>query len=162
LLEISFFLSATVPLVGALFKKKFNYTVTISPSFQNGLMGVFYKLLRKGKLIYHIQDLQIEAARDLNLIKSKMAINILFKIEKFIFDRANVVSSISQGMVNKIAEKAKKNIHLFPNWTDITLFYPVEDRSAIRRIWLQCHRQNRFVFRIHWREAGLRGLLHTQ
>lgn len=133
LLEISFFLSAALPLIGLLFRKKFNYVVTISPSFQNGLLGVFYKSLKKAKLVYHIQDLQIEAARDLNLIKSEGVISILFKIEKFIFDRADIVSSISEGMVSKIKEKAKKPVFLFPNWTDVTLFFPIEDRSSIKQ-----------------------------
>ena len=133
LLEISFFLSASFPLIRLFFAGKFDYVVTVSPSFQNGLLGVFYKLLRKGKLIYHIQDLQIEAARDLKLIKSNKIIGILFRIEKFIFDRANVVSSISDGMVSKIREKAGKNIFLFPNWTDINLFYPIEDRQSIKK-----------------------------
>jgi colanic acid biosynthesis glycosyl transferase WcaI len=36
-------------------------------------------------------------------------------------------------MVNKIKEKAKKPVFLFPNWTDVGLFFPIEDRSAIKK-----------------------------
>lgn len=132
LLDMSFFMSATIPLIGLLFQKKIDFVICIAPSFQLGILGVIYKKLRGARLVYHIQDMQIEAARDLNMIKSKSLINILFKVEKFIFDQAAVVSSISDGMVGKISEKAKKPVLLFPNWTDTTLFYPIEDRASLK------------------------------
>jgi colanic acid biosynthesis glycosyl transferase WcaI len=132
LLDLSFLISATFPLIGLIFQKKIDYVISVAPSFQLGLLGVIYKKLKGSKLIYHIQDMQIEAARDLNMIKSKALINILFKMEKFIFSQSEVVSSISDGMVNKIQEKAKKDVSLFPNWTDTALFYPMPDKDALK------------------------------
>lgn len=133
LLDLSFFISAAFPLLGLLTRKKFDFVITIAPSFQVGLLGVFYKKIRKAKLLYHIQDMQIEAARDLNMIKSKRIVQALFKVEKYIFNQSEIVSSISEGMVNKIKEKANKDVYLFPNWTDTKLFYPIEDRMAIKK-----------------------------
>ncbi|MBA4057684.1 MAG: colanic acid biosynthesis glycosyltransferase WcaI, partial [Marivirga sp.] len=69
---------------------------------------------------------------DLNMIKSKALINVLFKMEKFIFNQSEVVSSISEGMVKKIQEKAEKDVLMFPNWTDTTLFYPIGNREALK------------------------------
>jgi colanic acid biosynthesis glycosyl transferase WcaI len=132
LLDFSFLISAAFKLVQLLPGKKFSSVLVVAPSFQFGLLGVLYKKIRKSKLIYHIQDMQIEAARDLQLIKSEAAINALFKVEKYIFNESDVVSSISQGMVQRIQAKAKKEIVLFPNWTDITLFYPIEDRGLLK------------------------------
>lgn len=132
LLDLSFLISATFPLIGLFFQKKIDYAICVAPSFQFGLLGVLYKKLKGAKLIYHIQDMQIEAARDLKMIKSKSLINILFKLEKFIFNQSQVVSSISDGMVNKIQEKAKKNVFLFPNWSDTTLFHPLDKRDALK------------------------------
>jgi len=133
LLDLSFFISATFPLLGLMRGKKFDYVITVAPSFQVGLLGVFYKKIRKAKLLYHIQDMQIEAARDLNMIKSKRTIQALFKMEKYIFNHSDIISSISEGMVNKIKDKAGKDIYLFPNWTDTRLFYPIEGRSELKK-----------------------------
>jgi colanic acid biosynthesis glycosyl transferase WcaI len=77
--------------------------------------------------------MQIEAARDLNMIKSKTLIQALFKMEKYIFDQAEIVSSISDGMVDKIKQKANKDVFLFPNWTDTRLFFPIENRLEVRK-----------------------------
>jgi colanic acid biosynthesis glycosyl transferase WcaI len=132
LLDFSFLISAAFKLVQLLPGTKFSSVLVVAPSFQFGLLGVLYKKIRKSKLIYHIQDMQIEAARDLQLIKSEAAISALFKVEKYIFNESDIVSSISQGMVQRIQAKAKKEVFLFPNWTDITLFYPIEDRGFLK------------------------------
>jgi colanic acid biosynthesis glycosyl transferase WcaI len=133
LLDLSFQISAFLPLIGLILRRKFDFVITVAPSFQQGLLGVIYKKIRGGKLIYHIQDMQIEAARDLKMIKSNALIKFLFKIEKYIFDQSAIVSSISEGMVDKIQQKAKKEVFLFPNWTDTRLFYPVKNRSEIKK-----------------------------
>ena len=133
LLDLSFLASSCPPLIRLMFAPKFDVIVTVAPSFQVGLLGIFFKMIRKAKLVYHIQDMQIEAARDLKMIKSTVLISLLFKIEKFIFNKAEIVSSISDGMVQKIAEKAQKDVLLFPNWTDTAVFYPLENRLEYRR-----------------------------
>lgn len=133
LLDLSFFIAASFPLLGLMTRKKFDFVITIAPSFQAGLLGVLYKKIRKAKLVYHIQDLQIEAARDLNMIKSKGVIQALFKMEKYIFNHSDIISSISEGMVDKIREKAKKDVYLFPNWTDTRIFYPIAGRLELKK-----------------------------
>lgn len=133
LLDLSFQISALFPLIGLILRRKFDFIITVAPSFQQGLLGVIYKKIRGGKLIYHIQDMQIEAARDLNMIKSNALIKFLFGIEKYIFKQSAIVSSISDGMVEKIQQKAKKEVFLFPNWTDTRLFYPIKNRSEIKK-----------------------------
>jgi colanic acid biosynthesis glycosyl transferase WcaI len=42
------------------------------------------------------------------------------------------VSSISDGMMRKIQEKAGKEIFFFPNWVDVSLFHPLEDRAKLK------------------------------
>lgn len=132
LLDFSFLASATGKLLQLLLGKKFDVVLVVAPSFQFGLLGVLYKMLRKATFVYHIQDMQIEAARDLGMIKSAKAISLLLKIERYILSKADVVSSISEGMVQKIQGKANKNVFLFPNWTDLQQFFPITDRAALK------------------------------
>lgn len=132
LLDISFLVTAACKLLQLILGKRFDIVCVVAPSFQLGLLGVLYKKIRKAQLLYHIQDMQIEAARDLRLIKSEKLINFLFKVEKYIFDKSDNISSISLSMVRKVRDKAKKDVLLLPNWTDTNLFYPIRNRTALK------------------------------
>ena len=133
LLDFSFLVSATLKLVHLAMQTKLDVVFVVAPSFQFGLLGILYKKLRKSKFVYHIQDMQIEAARDLGMIKSEKLINYLFRAEKYIFDNADVISSISHGMIQGIYKKAHKSVLLFPNWADTQVFYPIKNRATLKR-----------------------------
>lgn len=133
LLDASFWLSAFFKLVQLLPGKKYDIVISVVPAFHLGLLAVLYKRLRGARFLYHIQDLQIEAARDLRMIRSPRMINMLLGLEKYILRKADVVSSISDGMIKRIAEKAGKTVQLFPNWVDTTLFYPLPDKAALKQ-----------------------------
>lgn len=132
LLDVSFMVSAFFQLVQLLFKKKCDTVITVVPSFQFGLLGYFYKVFKKSKTVYHIQDMQIEAAQDLNMITSKKVINQLYKVEQFIFRKTDIISSISEKMVSKIEEKAHKKVVLFPNWSDTSFFHPLTEKDRLK------------------------------
>ncbi len=133
--ESTFFLSAFVMIVYLLFKPKKDYIFCISPPFHLGFLGLFYRFFKGGEIIYHIQDLQIEAARDLQLIKSEKAFNWLFAMEANIIKRVNHISTISGGMLKKIAKKTDKDILFFPNWVDTTAYCPLYDRTELKILW---------------------------
>jgi len=132
LLDFSFMGTAFLKLTTLMFHKKYEVVITVVPSFQFGLLGYFYKVFRKAKTVYHIQDMQIEAAQDLNMIKSKRMIDLLYKVERFIFNKTDIVSSISESMVAKIQEKAHKKVVLFPNWTDTHFFSPLTNKEQLK------------------------------
>jgi colanic acid biosynthesis glycosyl transferase WcaI len=129
--DFSYFLSAFFQIVRILFRKKFDYLIIVAPPFQLGILGLLYKKIKGAKLIYHIQDMQIDAAVELGMIKSKSLIKLFFSIERFILCRADFVSSISEGMIRKIRKKFKRPIILFPNWTDTKTFYPIYNKNLI-------------------------------
>jgi colanic acid biosynthesis glycosyl transferase WcaI len=133
LLDLSFLISATMKILYLIPQKKFDYVITVVPSFQFGLLGILYKVFRKSLFLYHIQDLQIEAARDLKLIKSKKVIQGLFKVEKFILKNADYISTISEGMASKVGSKSDKKIYLLANWVDTKLFKPLYKKKLLKQ-----------------------------
>ncbi|KJD34630.1 glycosyl transferase family 1 [Tamlana nanhaiensis] len=135
LLDLSFMTSAFLQLLKfILLKKKCDTVITVVPSFQFGLLGYIYKIFTGAKSVYHIQDMQIEAAQDLNMISSEKVIRALYKTEQFIFKNTDVISSISEKMIAKISEKASKDVYLFPNWSDTKFFKPHKDRNQLKQI----------------------------
>ncbi|MEJ8800526.1 WcaI family glycosyltransferase [Pontibacter sp. H249] len=133
LLDLTFLISAFFLLLMLLPRAKYNYVVTILPSVTLGILGIIYKKIRGAKLICHVHDLQIEAARDLGMIKSEKAINTLFKVEKLIFDKCDNVTCVGEGMAKKVREKAEKPVSLFFNTTDLDFFHPINDRNKIKQ-----------------------------
>lgn len=132
ILDFSFLLTSAFPLFLQFFARKKDLVMAVAPSFLVGLPAVWYTFFKKSPFIYHIQDMQIEAARDLGMIKSDFLIKLLFKVEKFIVNHADVVSSISDGMMLKLKQKFNREIFFFPNWADIAKFQPLENKSGIK------------------------------
>lgn len=133
IMDFSFLMSTFFKLLQLLTAKKFDFVMVVVPPFHLGFLGVLYKKLRGAKLLYHIQDLQIEAARDLGMIRSPALIKRLFSLERYILRQADMISSISEGMIRKIQEKTGRKVLLFPNWVDVKLFYPVENRAMLKK-----------------------------
>ena len=131
--DLSYFMSAFFQVTGLLFQKKYDYVLVVAPPFQVGLLGLLYSKIKKAKFIYHIQDLQIDAAVDLGLIKSKPLVRMIFSVERYILKKADFVSSISDGMIRKIKEKFDRPVILFPNWADTKSFSPIDDKTLIAK-----------------------------
>jgi len=133
--DASFFISALVMIFLLLFKERNDQIFCVAPPFHIGFLGIIYRFFKGGKIIYHIHDLQIEAARDLHIIKNKTTFFVLFALEKFIINQANYVSSISAGMIRKVAMKTDKEVLFFPNWVDTDIFHPIKEKAALKIEW---------------------------
>lgn len=131
-MDATFFIAAFFRLLTLLFTTKFDVVMVVVPPFHLGFLGLLYKWIRGARLLYHIQDMQIEAARDLQMIRSKWLINTLFRMERFILRRADLVSSISEGMMRKIAAKSGRDIFFFPNWVAVRHFFPIHGKQALK------------------------------
>ncbi|MEJ7560423.1 MAG: WcaI family glycosyltransferase [Pedobacter sp.] len=133
--DASFFLSSFLVIFMLLFKKRHDYIICMAPPFHIGFLGLFYRFFKGGELVYHIHDMQIEAARDFEIIKSKHIFGFLFKLERFILNHTDHLSTISVGMVQKVKAKIYRDIILFPNWVDTELFSPLPDRDHLKQTW---------------------------
>jgi len=132
MLDFSFCFTSFLVILTLLFRPKYDFVISVSPCFLTGLLAILYKSIRGGKFLYHIQDIQIDAAKDLKLIKSQFAIKLLLKTELYILKNADLVSSISTGMIKRIVEKCNRDIFLLPNWVDTRLFFPLEEKAKLK------------------------------
>ena len=132
LLDFSFFIFAGIKLI-TFAGKRFNYVMNVTPPLMLGFIAALNKNISKAKFIYHIQDLQIDVATDLNMLRSKKVINLLFSVERYILAKADNISTISASMAEKVKSKTIKPVHVFPNWANITIFYPLYDKAALKK-----------------------------
>lgn len=131
--DISFTFTAFFSVLVMLFTKKHDYVFTVAPPFCLGLLAVMYQKVRGAKFLYHIQDLQIDVAQHLKIIRSTALLNVLRTFERFILKRADFISSISPGMMLGVKYKCEREIVHLPNWVDTQKFYPIskDDKNII-------------------------------
>ena len=123
---VSFSLSSFLALMNQLFWKP-NIIIHVAPSLFCSLNAIIYSKLTGAKSILHIQDFEIDAM--FGLIESDPKIKtfvkkLIFYVEKKIYERYDLISTISEGMVHKANQKGidKKKVILFPNWTELDHF----------------------------------------
>src|SRR5690606_16979965 len=104
--EFSFLLSTMPFWIKWIFtKKKFDVVFCIAPPFHLAFFPWIYKNLRGNVWITHIQDLQVDAAKDLGMIRNRTLLKAMFGLERFFLKKGSRVSTISKGMREKILLK---------------------------------------------------------
>lgn len=108
-----------------------NIVISIIPFTTSGLIGWFLKLRYKSKLWIHIQDFEFDAAIDSGLLKgnAKTIFKGLLWIEKKVLSKADVVSTISYGMIDKLKGKTKVKSFYLTNWIDVSLFDGIKNEK---------------------------------
>ncbi|MFT4062312.1 MAG: WcaI family glycosyltransferase [Edaphocola sp.] len=132
--EFSFLLATMPGWLRRIFAQKFDLVFTVAPPFHLNLLSVLYKKLRGGALVNHVQDLQVDAAKDLGMIKNRRFLKLMFGMERWLMMQSSRVSTISAGMQHKILAKGipMEKMLFFPNWVDSGFIYPLpKERSLL-------------------------------
>ncbi len=92
--------------------------VAVSPPLFSGLAVFTIGALFRRPVLLHVQDLQPDAAAGLGMLKMGFALKWLYRLEKWNYNRASVVSGISQGMLDAYTRKnvTGSKQYYFPNW----------------------------------------------
>ena len=67
-----------------------------------------------------VKDLQIDIAENLGVVRNQTLLRLLYRMERFLLDRAHLVTAVSLGMLKRIREKGLKGpaCEFFPDWVD--------------------------------------------
>jgi colanic acid biosynthesis glycosyl transferase WcaI len=133
--EFTFLVSSLCVIINLLFKQKIKYAIGVAPPFHTILWARLYKFFKGSKVIYHIQDLQIDTAQELGMVNNETFFSLLYQLEKRQLKGSDFVSSISEGMIKKIKSRADRDVIFFPNWVDTKQFFPLENRGQLKKKW---------------------------
>ncbi|VVM07969.1 WcaI family glycosyltransferase [Methylacidimicrobium tartarophylax] len=151
--EASFVASATLRAFGS---RKPEVLWVVSPPLALGLAARLLSRLWGVPYLFHVADLQPDAARDLGMLRPGPFLSLLYRIEKAAYAGAGRVATLTGGMRRRILEKgfAPERVLLLPDWADPSLFaIPLESgRSTFReeRGW-----QDRFLV-VHSGNMGVK------
>jgi colanic acid biosynthesis glycosyl transferase WcaI len=91
--------------------------IGISPPLLLGVGAWLAGLIKRAPFVFHVQDLQPDAALGLGMLKQGWFTRLLYRLEAFAYAKADRVSGISEGMLEMFRRKAvpaSKVVH-FPN-----------------------------------------------
>jgi colanic acid biosynthesis glycosyl transferase WcaI len=132
--EFSFVVSTAV---NYLFGPRADCTIIVSPPLFLGVPIAMLAWLKGSRSVFHVQDLQPDAAVDLGMIKPGALSGILFALERASYRVVDKVSTISEGMRNRIIAKgvAPSKIVLFRNWANDDCVERCANPGSLREAW---------------------------
>ena len=120
-------------LLRVLFLPRPSVYVVVSPPLLLGVAAWCASVIKRSPFVFHVQDLQPDAALSLGMLQKGLFARTLYGLESFAYSRAEKVSAISSGIVEKMCTKGvdRLKIVLFPNGVRLPVVLPT--RGGFRR-----------------------------
>lgn len=121
---LSFALSSAPVLIAAALRWKPALIFVVAPSLACAPAAALCGRLSGAATWLHIQDFEVDAAFDLQIVRASLVRRSVLAVERWIMKRFDRVSTISVSMHKKLDEKIKQpsKSRLFPNWIDTSPF----------------------------------------
>lgn len=100
-----------------LFLRRPEAYIVISPPLLLGAAAWLISILKRVPYIFHVQDMQPDAAVGLGMMRTGLFTNLLFRLEALAYSKAARVSGITPGMIEAFSRKgvpAERTLY-FPN-----------------------------------------------
>jgi colanic acid biosynthesis glycosyl transferase WcaI len=106
----------------------------LEPSLVNGVSALLAARICGARCWLHVQDFEIDIAFNLPGSGAGLLRRLALCCERFLMRRFDVVSSISERMVERLQAKGvpPERTALFPNWVDTNWIYPLEAADTLR------------------------------
>jgi colanic acid biosynthesis glycosyl transferase WcaI len=118
-----------------LWKKRYDVVIAVCQPVQIGVYPWLYSKLRGVPFVFHVQDLQVDVAMRLGMLKEGGLARALYGIENSMLKTATRVSTITETMRRRIIKKGipEERTWLFPNWSNIGTVRPTSHDNPVRR-----------------------------
>ena len=138
ILHLVSFATSSLPIIlGTALTWRPQVVFVVEPPFFCTPAALLAARLAGAKSWLHIQDLEIDAAFALGLIRTPLLKSLLGGMERFIMGMFDRVSAVSRSMLDNIRRKGVGSDFsgFFPNWVDSDAIYPILGRSMLRDEW---------------------------
>lgn len=132
--ELSFVFSATV---GYLLGPRADVTVIVSPSLFLGIPVAILAKLKRSPTLFHVQDLQPDAAVDLGMLRPGWVTDFFYWIERLTYKLCTRVSTISEAMRKRVVRKGvpADKVTLLRNWANDDQVDVLPGDTGLRAEW---------------------------
>ena len=97
--------------------------ISIAP-ISSGILGSFVQLIKKKHHHFDVPDILPDLGISAGMIKNKLIIKFLYKLEIWVYDHSNTISAITYGQIDNIHKKgvAQEKLSYIPDWIDNLFF----------------------------------------
>lgn len=140
---ISFIYWHKVSFVVGLFLKRPDIILTPSPPLSSGLLSILLARLKRSKTIYNVQEIYPDLLINLGHLNNSFLIKLLKKLERFVYDGSNAVTTIDREFYNTILPriKEKKKLSIIHNFVNTDLYnlntsvkLPLEFKNSSKKV----------------------------
>jgi glycosyltransferase involved in cell wall biosynthesis len=133
---ISFIYWHIVSLLFALSLKKINFVLSPSPPISIGFLSLLIAKIKGGKAVYNVQEIYPDLLINQGNLKSTLIINLLKKLEKFIYNMSDAVTTIDDVFYSTILPRFRdsRKLHIIPNFVDTDLYKPLKNIQKLPAI----------------------------
>src|SRR5688572_1712262 len=130
--EASFIFTSTIR---ALSLPRPDVYVLVSPPLLLGSAGWLVGKIKRAPFVFHVQDMQPDAAVGLGMLKASWFTKTLYAFEAFAYRHATRVSGITQGMLKAFRAKGvpEEKLIYFPNAISLEENEPAPSRGEFRQ-----------------------------
>jgi colanic acid biosynthesis glycosyl transferase WcaI len=109
--------------------------VVVSPPLLLGFAAWLLTRIKRAPFVFHVQDLQPDAAVGLGMLKPSLLTRALYWLEAFAYRKAAMVSGISQGMLQAYRRKGvpEEKTYLFYNGVELDSVNETKTVGAFRQ-----------------------------
>lgn len=133
--HLSSFAISSLPVMVAQAAWRPDLVLTVEPAFACAPAALLAARLSGAPAWLHIQDFEVDAAFDLGLLPTGgMIQRFAQSCERLLRRRFSQFSTISRGMMSRLPQKGVEPSQavFFPNWVDIDVIRPEEERGPLR------------------------------
>jgi colanic acid biosynthesis glycosyl transferase WcaI len=97
-----------------------------SPPLTIGISAWLIGVLKRAPFIYNVQELYPDTAVSLGVLREGPLLDLLRRMERFVYDRSFAVTTIAPGMARTIGARAEdpRKVRLIPNFVDTRVIAP--------------------------------------
>jgi glycosyltransferase involved in cell wall biosynthesis len=104
--------------------------------------------IKRAKSIYNVQEIYPDLLINHQNLNSPFIINILKRLEKFIYNYSNAVTTIDDIFYSTILPRFKdpKKLHIIPNFVDTDLYRPLKNDYKLPSVFGKDNRKIKFLY----------------
>lgn len=119
-----------------LLEKRISLILSPSPPLTIGLVSLFIARLKGAKVIYNVQEIYPDFLINQGKLKSKLIINLLKKLEHFVYNKSDAVTTIDSMFYNCIVDRFddKSKLSIIPNFVDTDIYKPISAQNSLIKL----------------------------
>ena len=116
--------------------KRVNFVLSPSPPLSIGFVSLMISKIKGAKAIYNVQEIYPDLLINQGNLKSTLIINLLKKLEKFIYNKSDGVITIDDVFYSTILPRFRdsRKLRIIPNFVDTDLYRPLKSQQILPSI----------------------------